>query len=229
MKTFSLITRGGHLFVETEKAELLLVDTGSPSTLYTANQLPWMDRMFPASTNLMGRLTVAQLNAFLPYMNGQIAGLLGNDILGQYWVHFQAALGKIHLGQGDAPLPSHAVAYRDFMSIPLVPVVVGEVVTGVGFLDSGAQFSYVNGPIENYVESSGQEIDFYPGIGNFETPVYNYHADILGVQMPIRFAVLPAALRSFYTSSRAVAILGSDLFMQHDVIIDYPNKRVALN
>lgn len=229
MKTFPLISVGGHLFLETEKAELLLIDTGSPTSLYRTNSLYLMDRIFNVSTNIQGELSVEQLNAFLPDMNGQIAGLLGNDILGQYWVHFQAAEGKIHLGQGEAPFKSHAVVYRDFMSIPLVPVVVGEVASGVGFLDSGAQFSYVDGPIQNYAEVSEHVMDFYPTLGNFETPVYNYEADILGVKMPVRFGVLPAVLRSFYTMSRAVAILGSDLFMQQEVIIDYPNKRVALN
>lgn len=229
MKTFSLISVGGHLYLKTEMAELLLIDTGSPSSLYRTNSLHWMDRIFNVSTNIQGQLNVDQLNAFLPDMNGQIAGLLGNDILGQYWVHFQVAEEKIHLGQGEAPFKSQAVSYRDFMSIPLVPVVVGEVASGVGFLDSGAQFSYVDGPIENYVESNGRGIDFYPGVGNFETPIYDYHADILGITMPIRFGVLPNVLRTFYEAGRAVAILGSDLFFKHDVIIDYPNKRVEIN
>lgn len=100
---------------------------------------------------------------------------------------------------------------------------------GVFFLDSGAKISYVKGNVLQGLTPVGQESDFYPGFGRFETPVYRIPTSIGNCDFPVNYGKLPRLLElSLLNINNATGIIGHDLFRNFTVLLDLRNKTVKL-
>jgi len=226
MKKFSLVMEHGHLFMSDEKGGWFVVDTGTPTTVYEFNQLHFMDRVHPVQTSFAG-LTVDSLRNFIPNATKNIVGLLGNDVMSNYWVEFDTIAGEASFGDGDAPSRDNSFVYQNMMSVPLISMQVdGRQLNA--FLDSGANLSYVKSAVSADWESLGVKQDFYPMYGSFESPHFIRETVVKGKTMDVNYGNLPGILNA--TLSMGVdAILGVDLFANSVVMIDYRINEMAIN
>jgi hypothetical protein len=94
------------------------------------------------------------------------------------------------------------------------------------FVDTGARLSYVDEKIAANYAPIGKESDFYPGIGEFETDVYEipFQQGEMGFQL--RCGVLPKILETalFVTGKRG--IVGSELFEKGMVCLAFPEQAI---
>lgn len=225
MKEFSLVMEHGHLFMSDGQGGWFVVDTGTPTTVYESNQLHFMDRVHPVQTSFAG-LTLDSLRDFIPNATKNIVGLLGNDVMANYWVEFDTQAGVAIFGEGEAPIRENTFTYLDLMSVPLVNIEVdGHHLNA--FLDSGANLSYVKSAVSADWELLGVKQDFYPMYGSFESPHFIRETIVKGKTMDVNYGNLPGILNA--TLSMGVdAILGVDLFANSLVLIDYRKNVMAI-
>ena len=77
-KEFELIEFNGHLLIE-EEGEVMLIDTGSPSTIHRNNSLQFMWKTYRTQSEYLG-LTLPKLCGLL---RKEVSTLIGMDILSE--------------------------------------------------------------------------------------------------------------------------------------------------
>jgi hypothetical protein len=217
----------GHLFLSDNQGGYFIVDTGSPTTICEVQQLEFLGKSYHVSTNY-GGLTVPSLRNFIPNAAKKIVGLLGNDIMSNYWVSFDVRGGEAIFGDSSAPELDNWENYTDLMGVPLINIEL-DGTSLRAFFDSGANLSYIKTSISNNWNSVGIKEDFHPLTGVFQTPHYIHPTIIQGKQLDVNWGNLPAGQLAMVLSMGIVdAIVGVDLFAQATVVIDYRNQRLAI-
>jgi hypothetical protein len=96
------------------------------------------------------------------------------------------------------------------------------------FLDSGAKFSYLSTAHTANLTSVGTGTDFYPGLGNFETPLFEVESIMAGKSFTVKYGNLPAELLPLISSANVHGIIGYDLFNQFQVFLDTENNIIQV-
>jgi hypothetical protein len=113
------------------------------------------------------------------------------------------------------------------MGVPSV-VFTAEGVDQKMYVDTGAKLSYVDEKIAANYSPIGKEKDFYPGIGEFKTLVYDIPMHLGKFDIQIHCGVLPAVLATAVRVSGNSGIIGAELYEKFVVCLAFPEDALYL-
>ena len=96
------------------------------------------------------------------------------------------------------------------------------------FIDTGAKLSYIKEELSNGLLPIGNETDFYPGLGEFETQVYEVPFRLGVVEIQMRCGILPKLLETTLLVTGKSAIIGSELYQKQIVCLAFPEKSLLI-
>lgn len=212
----------GHIVLKAG-ANLLLIDTGAPSSVASSSPLEFAGRTYEVSSEYMG-VSPESLSGSVGTI---INGLVGADILNQYDILIDSNCCRIVLSEEELPTDDDCLPLHAFMGIPIVEAVVsGEVVRM--FFDTGAKLSYLSPELSAKFPSAGEERDFYPGIGDFTTQTRSVPIGIGGREIILRTGILPGVLQATLMMANTGGILGTAIIDAYTVIFAPRRKIMSL-
>lgn len=221
-KTYTINKFDNHLIIE-DNDHTMLVDTGSPFSIFDGAALDFCGRQFPKG------LSMCSADAISNLLGMHVDALVGNDILKQFHVLIDYAGGTITLGDEAFEMPGAIELPFDMsFGVPKVNMTLqGE--ERRFFLDTGAKISYVSSRMTQGLESVETASDFYMGFGNFDTPIYNMEASVAGQPFTVRIGNLPPVLEATLIGlSGTAGVIGYDFFNRFKVVLDYTNGKMLL-
>ena len=221
-KAFTINPFDHHILIE-EENRTLLIDTGSPFTLFHGEEFEFL------GTRVSKGLLPVSPDAISELLGMHIDALVGCDILKHFAVLFDCHQGSITFSDEELSLPeSECIPLSSTLGLPTVSLqIIGH--DGHFFLDTGAKISYVKENTLSGLAPDGQDTDFYPGFGQFETPVYRIPTIIGHQEFTVNYGVLPSLLEtSLLTLTGTSGIIGYDFFNQFTVLLDLKRKTLQL-
>jgi hypothetical protein len=214
MRFFPLYLHEGHPIIESGD-DVILVDTGATTTIHIRPRLDFCGGLHRSATEYMGLDT----NRLSDMLGKRITTLLGADILSNHIVFFDYPNGQIGFGRLRPEVPAQERNIQNFMGVPIIPLTVAGNTLQM-FLDTGAKLSYLSRERTLGMKSVGTEVDFYPTLGNFTTPVFELTAQWQGNDFDVRFGKLPPLLEIMLSMGNASGIIGYDFFRRFRVWLD---------
>ena len=222
-KTYTINKFDNHLIIE-DNGHALLIDTGSPFSIFDGAALDFCGRQFPQGMNMVSVETISNL------LGMHVDALVGNDILSHFNVGIDYAGGTITFSDEVLDLPGAIeLPFKLLIGVPNVTMTLqGE--EHRFFLDTGAKISYVSAQMTQGLTPVETASDFYPGFGNFDTPVYNMEASVAGQPFNVRIGNLPPVLEATLIGlSGTAGVIGYDFFNRFKVVFDYANGKMLLS
>ena len=222
-KTYTINNYDNHLIIE-DNGKTLLIDTGSPFSIFDGASLDFCGRQFPKG------LSMCSADAISSLLGMHVDALVGNDILKHFNVLVDYAEGTITLSDEALNLPDAVELPFDLsFGVPKVNMTLqGE--ERRFFLDTGAKISYVSSQMTQGLNSVETATDFYMGFGNFDTPIYNMEASVAGQSFNVRVGNLPPILEGTLIGlSGTAGVIGYDFFNRFKVVFDYANCKMLLS
>ncbi len=222
MRYYTLKMVNGHLIAEIEGQEVL-VDTGVPISIGKEKEFYFLNQAHPLSPEFMG-VTLGTLEKMV---GTHIGCVMGADILKKFFVTFDLPADRISFSDQLQIKPVGAIPLTDFMGSPIATCVIDGAEYQV-FIDTGTKLSYISQKIAAKYTSIGKETDFYPGLGEFETQVFNIPLTLGDVQLELRCGVLPELLETTLRVTGKSGIIGTELFKKYRVRLALPNHALYL-
>jgi len=220
MKQFQIKLFKGHPIIK-DGDNIILIDTGAPSTIHTSDSLTFCSANYSCSTNYMG-LTVSKISDML---GTGITTLLGTDILLDFKILFDYKNEVIEFNKQEITFEGTETAISNFMGIPIIELYVANQKLKF-FLDTGAKLSYLSDSITSNYKSIGIDEDFYPGVGKFETECFEISTSFGGNSFIVKYGNLPALLQMTLMMGGTDGIIGFDFFNNFKVVLDLKNNKL---
>ncbi len=214
MRFFPLHLHEGHPIIESGD-DVILVDTGAPTTIHVRPELDFCSSLHHTATEYMG-LNTDRLSEML---GKRITTLLGADILSNHVVFFDYPNGQIGFGPERPEIPARELDLLDLLGVPIIPMTVGGYSVRL-FLDSGTRLSYLSRGQTAGLSSVGNEDDFHPVVGRFQTPIFEVPVMWEDTSLKLRFGNLPPVLEMTLSLGNASGIIGYDFFSRFRVWLD---------
>jgi hypothetical protein len=220
MKQFRITLFKGHPIIN-DGENIILIDTGAPSTIHASSVLTFFSENYNCSTNYMG-LTVSKISEML---ETEITTLLGADILSDYKILFDYKNEIIEFNKEEIALNGNEIGISNFMGIPIIELSIDNQ-TLKFFLDTGARLSYLSHSITSHYVGLGKDEDFYPGVGKFETECFDIKTSFGDNNFIVKYGNLPALLQMTLMLGGTDGIIGFDFFNNFKVVLDLKNNRL---
>jgi len=220
MKQFQIQLYKGHPIIN-DAENRILIDTGAPSTIHSADSLNFCSDSFGCSTNYMG-LTVSKISDML---GTEITTLLGADILSDYKILLDYQNQVIDFSKQEIDIDGTQVEISNFMGIPIIKMTVDNKELKF-FLDTGAKLSYLSDSLTSNYESIGTDEDFYPGVGKFQTECFEIPTVFGNTEFVVKYGNLPTLLQMTLMLGGTDGIVGFDFFNNFKVVLDLKNNRL---
>lgn len=220
MKQFQIQLYKGHPIIN-DGENRILIDTGAPSTIHSSDSLNFCSDSFGCSTNYMG-LTVSKISDML---GTEITTLLGADILSDYKILLDYKNQVIKFSKQDIDIDGAQADISDFMGVPIIKMTVGNQELKF-YLDTGAKLSYLSDSLTSNYESIGTDEDFYPGVGKFQTEIFEIPTVFGDNEFIVKYGNLPTLLQMTFMLGGAGGIIGFDFFNNFKVVLDLKNNRL---
>jgi len=220
MKQYCYELINGHIIV-TDGSLRLLVDTGAPTSVAETTTFSFGGKSFPAVADYMG-VTPASLSA---HIGSEVSALVGADVLNQYDVLIDSTDRTVRLDDGTQDLNGEILPLDFFMGIPIVEAGVGTRTIRM-FFDTGAKLSYLSPDLTGDSSRAGREGDFYPGIGEFTTEVFDVDVQLGDESCKLRVGHLPELLQMTLMMADTSGILGTAILSHY--AIHYAPRRSSL-
>ena len=218
MKQFQIILIKRHPIIK-DGENIILIDTGAPSTINASESLTFCSENYNCSTDYMG-LTVSKLSDLL---GTEITTLLGADILSEYNILFDYKNEIIEFNKHEIIFDGAETAISNFMGIPVIELSVDSQKLKF-FLDTGAKLSYLSKSITTNYDSVGTDEDFYPGVGKFETDCFEISTSFGTKNFIVKYGNLPPLLQMTLMFGGTDGIIGFDFFNNFKVVLDLKNN-----
>lgn len=219
MTTLPLIFNHGHLFVK-PAGHLWLFDTGAPTSFGAAERLLIADEQFSLSSSYFG-LTASTLSQ---YVGVECSGLLGADVLGRFVHILDSTNGKLTVSTDELSHDGQRIHLDEFMGIPIVTASVGGSDCRI-FFDTGAQISYFQEASLADFPPAGSVIDFYPGVGQFQTDTHEVPISLGDTSFPLRCGCLPGLLGATLMMADTQGIIGNQVLIDR-VVGFFPRRGI---
>ncbi|MCY4356477.1 MAG: hypothetical protein OXD01_03040 [Gammaproteobacteria bacterium] len=156
-------------------------------------------------------LTTGQLSE---YISADCCGLLGADVLGKFDIIFHQPAGKMTLTSEIMQGTEEEVIFlEDCLGIPIIKVNIDRAEYRM-YLDTGAQFSYLqNDSLVEYPVVDTVE-DFFPGYGTFEIDLHEVTTSIGDKSYDLKLGKLPDNLVAILSLAGVQGIIGNEIFMR---------------
>jgi hypothetical protein len=220
MNQFQITLFKGHPIIN-DGENIILIDTGAPSTIHASSVITFCSENYNCSTNYMG-LTVSKISEML---GTEITTLLGADILSDYKILFDYKNEIIEFNKEAIALDGNEIGISNFMGIPIIELLIDNQKLKL-FLDTGAKLSYLSGSITSNYESIGTDEDFYPGVGKFETECFDISTSFGDNNFNVKYGNLPTLLQMTLMLGGTDGIIGFDFFNNFKVVLDLKNNRL---
>lgn len=199
---------------------LALIDTGAPLTIGRDSALTLLGRQRPTATFLAG-----VLNSASEFTGRDIRYLIGNDVLAEMHVELDWPGRRVRFATErwwtGSTAPELPVSLA--MGVPVFSARHGHDDIRV-ILDSGAALSYVPSAVAARMRPAGQRGDFYPGVGEFTTEVFETEIEVSGHALAVVAGTLPPVLELTLGRIADGWILGSDFFRDRIVRLSLPHS-----
>lgn len=220
MKQFQLTLFKGHPIIN-DGENVILIDTGAPSTIHTSNALTFCSKNYTCSTNYMG-LTVSKISEIL---GTRITTLLGTDILQNYHILFDYKNYFTEFSHEAISFDGNEILISNFMGIPIIELSINNEKLKF-FLDTGAKLSYLSDSITSDYKSVGTDEDFYPGVGKFSTNCFDITTSIGDENFTSKFGNLPDLLKMTLMLGGTDGIIGFDFFNNFKIVLDLQSNKL---
>lgn len=220
MKTFQIKLFKGHPIIK-EGENIILIDTGAPSTIHSSDSLTFCSTNYICSTNYMG-MTVSKISEML---GSEITTLLGADILSNYKTLFDYKNSVIEFNNQEIEFEGTEVEISNFMGIPVIEMSINNQKLKF-FLDTGAKLSYLSNSITSNYVSIGTDEDFYPGVGKFETDCFEISTRFGNTDFIVKYGNLPPLLQMTLMLGGTNGIIGFDFFSNFKIALDLKNNKL---
>lgn len=217
---FQYQINNGH-FMIVENDLHILIDTGSPINIAREITVQFLGAMINCSTDFGGKP--------IDYI-GELAGhridvLLGAPTLSNYHLVFAPSMNRMAFITADEDIQEmHSIGFGLTLSLPVVDFEMNGR-KGRAFLDTGARLSYLHSAWLSGMNSIGEEPDFHPSIGRFNTQVYPAELSIAERPFAAKLGQLPPAFENaFFNAHNIQGIIGYDLFANKSILLSYPKK-----
>jgi hypothetical protein len=218
MKQYRIKLFKGHpIFIDGEN--IILVDTGAPSTIHNKEKLSFCSENYSCFTNYMG-LTVSKISEML---GTKITTLLGADILTNYKILIDYKNLVIGFSKKEINIDGTQTDISNFMGIPIIEMSIDNQKHKF-FLDTGAKLSYLSDRLTCNYESIGTDEDFYPGVGIFQTECFEIPTNFGEYNFIAKYGNLPTLLQMTLMMGGADGIVGFDFFNNFKVVLDLKNN-----
>ena len=222
LRDYALRLVNGHLFARIE-GQQVLVDTGIPVSLGPKPEWYFNHEVHTLSQGYLG-VTTDQLSRLV---GAPVDILIGCDILKKQVVTLDLPGGRITFSAQPILRSPHRFPLSDFMGVPILQLeAAGNPISM--YVDTGARLSYISKDLANGMIAVGTEMDFYPGLGEFETPVYEVPFRLGELEFTQRCGVLPAMLEMAMQATGAKGILGTGLYQKYVVQLAFPESTISL-
>jgi hypothetical protein len=212
-----------NLIIAIIKQKKVLIDTGSPYSLADGRPFFFLSNQYNFPISFMG-LDISQLNQFI---STEIDVLLGGDVLSKVFFIIDCKKRVIQISFTRLRFEGVIVPVDLFMNIPIIESRVGNQ-TIKAFLDTGARLSYLDSEILRNYDSIGNASDFYPGIGQFSTSIYEIPIMFADNTLKITFGELPKLLQKKLMEAGTKSILGNELFKYYKIYFCFQNRKIIL-
>jgi hypothetical protein len=223
MKTFQLQIFKGHPIIQ-DGENIILIDTGAPSTIHVSEHLNFLSEDFSCTSSYMG-LTVSKLSE---HLGMQVTTLLGTDVLSKYKILLDYQNLQVSFSKDEISFEGTEIGITHFMGIPIIELEVNNQPLKF-FLDTGAKLSYLSEDFTNGYSSVGNEEDFYPGVGQFETECFDVSTRIGNSDFIVRYGNLPFMLQMTLMLGGTDGIIGFDFFNSFRVMLDLGFEKLLYN
>ena len=220
MNHFQITLFKGHPIIK-DGDNIILIDTGAPSTIHASDNLTFCSTNYSCSTDYMG-LTVSKISEML---ETEISTLLGTDILSDYKILFDYRNELIVFDKQEIVFDGMEITISDFMGIPIIEMSI-EGRELKFFLDTGAKLSYLPDSITSNYESIDTDEDFYPGVGKFETDCYEILTSFGDKNFMVKYGNLPTLLQTTLMIGGVDGIIGYDFFNNFKIVLDLKNNKL---
>ena len=222
MRDYFLRSVNGHLFTSIENKRVL-IDTGMPVSLGNDSQWYFMHEVHQLSSGYLG-VTLSQISSLV---GESLDLLLGSDILKNYCILFELDRQRFNVSFQSFFQSPHNFPLSFLMGVPGVRIdAQGRPVEM--YLDTGARLSYLSREFIRGLKAVGKEKDFYPGLGEFETDVYDIEFSLGDLVFQLRCGLLPAMLESTLKISGKQGIIGTEFFAKFGVQLDFPRQTLSV-
>ena len=221
-RDFHLQMINGHLLAEIEN-KFVLIDTGIPISLGKDPEFYFLNQVHPLSRDYMG-VTLDYLERMV---GTTIDILLGMDILNKYFLTIDLAGNRLTISSRSLVAPINGIPMTSFMNVPIASFSVKGKDCQM-FIDTGARLSYVDHKIASTLTPVGKERDFYPGLGEFETSVFEIPFQIGRREIILRCGVLPPLLEKTVLLTGKSGIVGSELYQKYLVNLAFPENAIYM-
>lgn len=222
VRDYVLRVINGHLFTSIDNRRVL-IDSGVPVSLGAEDEWYFMQEVHPISQGYLG-VTLEQI---IRLVGVPVDVLLGSDILKNYCLYFELNRQRFSISHQPMLRSRHNFPMPLLMGVPGVRADIrGQPVEM--YLDTGAKLSYVSRNVVRGLEPAGKEMDFYPGLGEFETEVYPVEISLGDLVFTLRCGVLPNMLEKALLISGKQGIIGTEFFTKYSVQLDFPRQTLSL-
>lgn len=220
MNKFQIRLFKGHPIIN-DGENIILIDTGAPSTIHASSALIFCSDNYKCSTNYMG-LTVSSISEML---GTEITTLLGSDVLSNFKILFDYKNDIIVFNKEEIALNGNEIEISNFMGIPIIELSIDNQILKF-FLDTGAKLSYLSESFTNHYLSVGTDEDFYPGVGIFKTECFDITTSFGDTNFIVKYGNLPALLQMTLMLGGTDGIIGFDFFNNFKVVLDLKNNKL---
>ncbi len=220
MKKFEITLFKGHPIIK-DGENIILIDTGAPSTIHASSNLTFCSDNYNCATNYMG-FTVTKISEML---GTEITTLLGADVLSNFKIRFDYKNEVVEFNKEAITFEGTEINISNFMGIPIIELKIDNQELKF-FLDTGAKLSYLSDSITSNYESIGTDEDFYPGVGEFETDCFEISTSFDDNDFIVKYGNLPPLLQMTLMMGGTDGIIGFDFFNTFEVVLDLKNNRL---
>lgn len=220
--TFPLERPTGHIVINVDGLKVIL-DTGSPVSIGAVDGWSFLGNPVNLKPTYLG-LTLQYLSE---KVGADLDILLGMDVMKDYNLVIDDRDRKVFLSH-DATIPRKAnnlPITRYLLGVPALGAdIEGRAVNLV--LDTGARFSFLS---QNFLEGYqpvGQEHDFYPGYGEFDTSIYSIEMSLGEEGLITTCGVLPPPLEFALRVTGIDGILGMDVLDHFKIHLVLKENRI---
>lgn len=212
----------GHIIAIADQRHLL-IDTGAPFSVADASPIEFAGGSYKAQKTFMG-ISPESLSRSI---GTPIDALVGADVLNRYDIFIDPTTQTLNVSEGELQLEGQVLQLDNVIGIPIIEAMVGENKVRM-FFDTGAKLSYLDPQRINGFEPVGTEKDFYPGVGDFSTNVYDIPIMLAEETLVLRVGNLPELLQMTLMMAGTGGILGTAILRTHRVTYAPRRKTLVL-
>jgi Ca-activated chloride channel family protein len=221
-RDFLLTLVNGHLVARINE-QSVLIDTGIPISLGNPSGWHFLNEIHQLSQDYMG-VTLQYLSKMV---GTPIDIVLGADILKKHHVIIDLAKNSVSFSTRALFHSVNSIKMETLLGTPIATLTVSGKECQM-FVDTGAKLSYVDHGTALKFTPIGKEGDFYPGIGEFETDVFEIPFQLGVLKFNLRCGVLPPLLEKTLMVTGKCGIVGTELYQKYMVDLAFPEGTIYL-